>query len=354
MDSINASIEDTISAFKSSAKDVVEQRARLEKELDAFVMGAPEKTRPIIKLLLPLFTFLFVIFDRLAPYLLRAYLVISNVVNQAPPGALTVLAGLVLCFFGGTFCVTIAAYEAFMLCGFDTTKHAFLELYEQFTIVKKAFQEEAKKSEQNKGKGEFSNLSPSEQVIAKSKIFLVSCKDPEKLSEALGGIICGFAGVLATLKSQFARVITLGASIGNTAYGTANKYCRPALEKAMPEAYHKWITVILSYTCKAIAVTLAWAMQKVISAVQSALRGGNMVVDGGIQLLQHYKVLPEKYDRDSTWNDEIVCYGLFFFGFYSQMHSMFTLHFPFSVLLFPFTMFENWLIWTVSNSPAHV
>ena len=44
----------------------------------------------------------------------------------------------------------------------------------------------------------------------------------------------------------------------------------------IPPAYHHWIPAIIRLTIKSVAVFIAWQLQIVISAVQSALRGGRL------------------------------------------------------------------------------
>jgi hypothetical protein len=42
--------------------------------------------------------------------------------------------GLLLCFYGGTFCLTIAAVQAFYMCGYENTKKCFLDLAEEWKV----------------------------------------------------------------------------------------------------------------------------------------------------------------------------------------------------------------------------
>ena len=63
------------------------------------------------------------------------------------------LIGLGLCFFGGTFVASIAAAEAFMLCGWDTTKRALDDVYGELKSIKDASVADAKKDDDHDGKG---------------------------------------------------------------------------------------------------------------------------------------------------------------------------------------------------------
>merc|ERR1712007_267779 len=97
--------------------------------------------------------------------------------------------------------------------------------------------------------------------------------DPAVLNSSLSSLYTGWVGVLAVLKIQFAKVVTLGHAIGSRIYKTVARF-EPALEKMVPEDYSKWVGPVLNWICKAIAITIAWWTQRILSAVHGAIRGG--------------------------------------------------------------------------------
>lgn len=82
-----------------------------------------------------------------------------------------------MCFFGGTFCFTVAAIEAFYMFGFETTKKNLMDLWEELAHIKLAIQlEETKPADSGKkndkgGKAE-KGSKHSEYVILKTVLIL--------------------------------------------------------------------------------------------------------------------------------------------------------------------------------------
>ena len=60
----------------------------------------------------------------IGPYYVKAAEQGYKLYTTLPLEVVEALIGLGLCFFGGTYVASIAAAEAFMLCGWDTTKRA--------------------------------------------------------------------------------------------------------------------------------------------------------------------------------------------------------------------------------------
>jgi len=52
------------------------------------------------------------------------------------------------------------------------------------------------------------------------------------------------------------------------------RYAAPGLEKLMTPQYKKWVKPGLKTVVKAIAITFAWLVQRIISSVHSSIRGG--------------------------------------------------------------------------------
>jgi hypothetical protein len=65
------------------------------------------------------------------PYLEKAWDLALKVYEFVAPyeGLQQMIFGFVLVFFGGTFITTIAAWEAFKMCGYDKTKACIADLY---------------------------------------------------------------------------------------------------------------------------------------------------------------------------------------------------------------------------------
>jgi len=169
--------------------------------------------------------------------------------------------------------------------------------------------------------------------------------DPVKVSNALSGLWMGFLSVVAVLRLKFAQAIALGATIGNIFHVYVEGYVSPILHKVIPVSYHKWIPVIISYGCKTIGVSVAWTIQRVISAFYSSIRGAQMFTYGAVNYLARngYQSIDEK----SPLNMFII--GLIAWcGFAWQLQSGFSLGFPLNVILFPLSVLEWLITWMVA------
>merc|ERR1712167_328393 len=125
------------------------------------------------------------------------------------------------------------------------------------------------------GKADVDSLTAGELVERKVLLFLRT-SDPEQTSRAMSAITSGFLAVLASLKIKFAQAIVVGGAIGDVLRPPVRRAMEPFLKKALTEDYHKWIRPGLNYACKLVAVSIAWTLQRIISAFHSALRGGQI------------------------------------------------------------------------------
>mmetsp|Transcript_16991 Transcript_16991/g.15346 ORF Transcript_16991/g.15346 Transcript_16991/m.15346 type:complete len:355 (-) Transcript_16991:55-1119(-) len=254
--------------------------------------------------------------------------------------------GLVLCFFGGSFVTVIAAVEAYRMVGYESTLKAFNDII----VDLKLFLEENKKDDsidENKdGKPDSVQISSTELLRRKSMLFLKTV-DPKRLTNAVSAINHGFLAVIATLKLQFAKSITLGSSIASITEKQVDIYLLPVVETALPPDYKRWGPTIVQYANNSVCITLAWFIQRIISAFHSALRGGLMFSRNILVYINdmgYYKI-----DHNETNLDEIIGYSVAALGITWQLYNGFYLPFPLNLLLLPFTIIEYVLVWSVSK-----
>ena len=116
------------------------EAARIEKmivELASAGEGkAPSWMVNAIKSSAPLVTKLMVVLHQLSPFFIKAYDTIKWLNETLPMDLLAACWGLVLCFFGGTFAMSLAAYEAFKLSGWDSSRAALMDLNEEFVAYR--------------------------------------------------------------------------------------------------------------------------------------------------------------------------------------------------------------------------
>jgi len=254
--------------------------------------------------------------------------------------------GLIMCFFGGSYLTTIAAWEAFMMCGYDSTMQCVQMLMEDFAKVAEVSKKDDVKDDDGDGVADTLQISSKELVKRKTLLFLTTI-NPERLNFAIVGINAGFLAVVATLKMQFAKTITLGNAIGHAMEVPAHQYVLPVFEKFFPPEYKKWAWPLISYSIRSFSISVAWFVQRMISAFHSALRGGLMCSRNIMEYLTQMKIY--EINHEESILDEIVGYALAALGLWFQLRLGFSVPFPLNVVLFPVTIVEYMLMWFISS-----
>lgn len=163
--------------------------------------------------------------------------------------------------------------------------------------------------------------------------------DPQKLTASFSAFGAGTLAVVASLKITFARTLSLGASLGSVLYKPASRNLTPALKTMVEPDYHKWIQPTVGYICKAVGMSFAWWLQRIISAVHAAIKGGQMFTTNICRYLNKNKYIC--FDPDTSNLDEMAGYGVAVVGLYFQLfHGT---PFLLSFLLLPLTIME-WAI----------
>lgn len=247
--------------------------------------------------------------SKVGPYYVRAAALGATVYETLPLDIVQALLGLALCFFGGAYYASIAAVEAFMMVGWATTRAALEDIYEDLLLIHEASERDDKQQAEillQADKLDKTRLARSssgaELVQRKMRVAVLAVRDPEKLSQAVGGLYAGWIAVQGTLRLEFAKTITLGVSIAamldkpalrcaalfaptaaastrpaqptcGPPLAVSHRYGLPILTHAVPAEYHRWLPTAIRTLCKAVAVSIAWWLAVAIAAFQSALRG---------------------------------------------------------------------------------
>eukprot|EP00756_Hemistasia_phaeocysticola_P006270 Hpha_TRINITY_DN13755_c1_g1::TRINITY_DN13755_c1_g1_i1::g.142487::m.142487 len=300
--------------------------------------------RPLFQFLTPVLVWLCEALDAAGPYILMACRVLYVWYKGASSEVIYALVGLALCFFGGSFVATIAAVEAFKLYGWDTCHAQMRCLWADYRIMRARARRKA--IEEGRQPAGFPNV---EQVFAdditisqRIAMFGACIRDPEKLSKALTGLYTGLLGVITTLRVQFARTIALGASIAGMVHERIEPHVLPHIKQVMKPEHQQWAPTLLQWICHFVAISLAWQVQMIISAVQSAMRGGLMFSRHAFRFARRrkWKVPPE-----GTWWDDVVGYSVAAAGLYAQLRMSFRVPFPLNIILLPVSALEWWLHW---------
>jgi len=295
----------------------------------------------------PAFIFIGSLINALFPHLVNLWKMGLNIWIQLQPyhpeEFLPLGFGLIMVFFGGYYFTLFAAIEAYRMCGYDQTSECLKELYRSYLIVYAENEKDNQVDDNNDGIADVLQIDSKELLTRKLSLILKSL-DPVKVSNALSGVWMGFLGVVAVLKIKFAQAIALGATIGNIFQTYAEDVATPVLQRAIPEAHHKWIPIIISYFCKAVGVSIAWTIQRVMSAWYSSFRGAQIFTVGLVSYTNRngYTNISE-----NSLVNMVIVFIIAWTGFGWQIQSGFALPFPLNVLLFPITVVEWFIVWMV-------
>lgn len=325
-------------------------KATVVKYVNTLADLAPKQIQPHIQKAAPIVGQVAEAIEKLIPIVYEYYLKAMELWKKLEPYKPELLIpsfiGLIMCFFGGSFLTLIAAVEAYRMCGYETTFNCIKSLIDDFNKIVEANKKDDAKDENNDGVADVLQVSNKELVQRKVLLFLKTV-DPKRVTDALAGINAGLLAVVATLKLQFAKTITLGNAIASTVEAPVEKYLMPHIQKLVPPEYHKWSVTLVSYTIKSTAISIAWTLQRIISAFHSAVRGGLMCSRNLLEYCS--KMGYAQIDHEKTYLDEIVGFALAFLGLVFQLRFGFGLPFPLNILLLPFSLAEYFLIWMVAG-----
>jgi len=319
---------------------------RWTKLLTAASDGAPPPLVPYLKRLAPVASAVGVCFVRCIPLISEGIRLAHVFFRVVPADLLAALFGVMLCFFGGVYPATIAAIEAWQQTGGRQAEKHISDLVGEFQRLMERSSEDDLLDEDGDGIADVDQITARELASRKVRLAITTL-DPEKVNGAVCGIYGGVIGVIAVLKIQFARTITLGAAIGDFMYKLALQYGAPILIHTIPVDYHRWIPTLIAWTCKVIAVSIAWFIYRVLIAITSAIRGGLMAARNVLNFM-HRKGYIDFDDTESIL-DEIAGWTIAAVGFYFQLSFGFSPPFPLNIILLPVTFCEWIIVMTIQS-----
>jgi hypothetical protein len=170
---------------------------------------------------------------------------------------------------------------------------------------------------------------------------------------ATGALYTTWLGVSTVLEREFAKTIALSMTIAGYLAPITRTILAPPIYLCVPKDYHKWVPVLLGWAGKAAAMSLAWRVQRVLTATTSAITGGLMFSRALLRILSRRRhigmVLPK--DHEDTVLDEIIGVMVAGVGLYSQIgHGFaFRVPFPLSLVTWPFDLAERWIQWQITK-----
>ena len=257
------------------------------------------------------------IIDYVGPFYVKLFQLSFRAYCELPVDLLSALAGLGLSFCGGAYCASISAIQAFKMCGWERTKAALIDIYNDGCAIYEAYVADDAKDDDGDGIRDVTRLSANDLLTRKLAVMAMAVKDPDKLNAAVGGLYTSWLAVQAVLRTEFAKTITLGVSIAAMATPYLQKVGVPVLVHVMPPAYHAWIPLIIANTARSIGVGIAWKMQEVVSAVHLALLGGLLFSRSLMRWARTKGYLATS--PEETVLDEVVGYAVAAVGFWCQI-----------------------------------
>jgi hypothetical protein len=121
---------------------------------------------------------------------------------------------------------------------------------------------------------------------------------------------------------------------------------RPLISPRAPQVRH-WVPAALTTLLKVLAVAIAWRLQVVSSAAQSALRGGLLFARGVLAYANTKGWVGLRHEESLL--DEAVGAIVAAAGFGVQLLWQFDLPLLIDILLFPLTILEWYLRMTITS-----
>lgn len=336
------------------------------KEAEALKSTLTDKDTPPLAKALALFKFLLPVLGlvwKLACCLLPLYVKLFEWLHffytWAPKKLVTMVFGVALCFFGGTFVASLAAIEAFINMGGERLWADLVYVYEQTLVVYKAHEKDEEKGGGLKDalEGAADGQLPGPE-LAQRKVFLVmqTVREPGRLENAVGSLWSAYVAVLATLSMQFAQIAALALGMASTVKPLVSRVATPALEWAVDPSLVHWIGSIINITLNFAAMSIAWYLQMIIASIYSGLRGGKLFAEALLGLLDDFGLVSripwegcrKAFDPETSFLDEAIAYALAAAGIYSQIFSGFAIAFPFDLVLMPLTWVELFLRYQIT------
>jgi hypothetical protein len=261
----------------------------------------------------------------------------------------------ILLFFGGQFALTIVAVRAFQHTGGKMMTRSWADLQITYREGMTTLRKDAELVEffDRDGDGDVSITEVAtmlyEAAVEKTEdkkqkriqVFLagMKCIDPQRLLDALGGLWTGVIAVLATLRSEVARYVTVGTQIGTGAAEVLQAKTGEKVVQAFPQ-YVKWIEAGYKAAGVLLGILVAFILTRVIMALSSAIEGGKIASEFLLVKGKEHHFISEQQASD---HKEKFVYGVAAFGFLFQLWHGFGMPWFLRLFLWPGVLVESTL-----------
>ena len=272
--------------------------------------------------------------------------------TMLPKNFAQMIFGLALCYFGGTYVMTIAAAEAFRTMGAERAINDVRAMAGEISTVLEANDRDDAEDLDGDGVADVDDLTPPQLLQRKALLVAISVKNPEKIQQAAASLYAALLAVVATLRLEFAQTVAMAIGVADMAKKPLVNGVKPIALRTLPPTTHQWIVPGIESGLQLFAIMVAIFIQQIISAFYSALRGGKLFASACFNVVHDYAkkgvilcpgVVGADYDPDNSVLDEIIGWAIAAQGFWFQLSTGFSVPFPFNVLLLPLSMLEWYL-----------
>jgi len=268
------------------------------------------------------------------PYIVAGYLKCKAVYDKMPEYSVVMIYGLVVAFCGAHFAALVAVVEAFKQSGaFKKIGACLSDLYESFCKLHAENEKDNAKDEDGDGVSDVDELSNGELFLRKCGLVMRTV-DPNKFNKALSGLYQRFLAAVMVVQYEFAKTVTLGASLGDFMEKSIDILLDPFLKTIIPDDYFPWVDLIERYICRTIGVCIAWTIQFYTSLLHCAVAGSLIFSRALVPFLNQRDIIHVE-NLEDTYLDEIIGWALAAVSIFIQYIFGFKLIFPLNVLFSP-------------------
>jgi len=320
------------------AADPAPEGEKQESRIGRFLRGAadsmPEGVKNAMHALAPVADAIHNAFVIAWPYMVAGYRKGKAVYDKMPEYSVVMIYGLCVAFFGAHFAAIVAVVEAFKQSGaFKKIGACLFDLYDAFIKLHAENEKDNTADEDGDGVSDVDELSNGELFLRKCGLVMRTV-DPNKFNKALSGLYSGFTAAVMVVQFEFAKTVTLGASLGDFLEKSVDLLLDPMLEMILPKEYMAWVDLLEKYICRTIGVAIAWAIQFYISLLHCAVAGSLIFSRALVPFLNQRDILHVE-NLEDTYLDEIIGWCVALFSIFVQSLFGFKLIFPFNVVLSP-------------------
>eukprot|EP00927_Polykrikos_kofoidii_P082051 TRINITY_DN8049_c0_g1_i1.p1 TRINITY_DN8049_c0_g1~~TRINITY_DN8049_c0_g1_i1.p1 ORF type:complete len:363 (+),score=61.38 TRINITY_DN8049_c0_g1_i1:182-1270(+) len=312
---------------------------------------APQKAQPFLVQATPHLVTLCVMGEYVVPRIGSLFGWLHDVFESLPEDILIAIVGVAMCFFGGVFPASIAAFEAWHRCGGQEAWEHVKQLWNEGRKVKFAHRQDTKILEEElQNTDDKTNVIETAALVKRKAYVALKAMNPTTLNDSVVHLYFGWVGVLAVLKIQFAKVVTLGDAIAAKLYHLVSRI-EPKLAESVPEDLQKWIPIVVRWACTFVAITIAWFVNRIVSALHSAVRGGYLCASSLAKYLKNHDYVD--VEAKGPYAMDFLGLAIAFLGLIFQFTFRFGVPFPLNLLTWPLSLLEAHIMWVVSGSTLY-